>query len=99
MCVYVCVKACAVRTLVVRRRCALRAVRRAPCRELRVDFACPEHAAIAAASLAVDAELQPDKASKEFTTQGRTLVVYVARARVRACACASALRCTLRPSV
>lgn len=44
----------------------------------RVRFATPEHAAIACRSLAVDDELQPTKAAKDFTTEGPFLVGCVA---------------------
>jgi hypothetical protein len=40
----------------------------------RVRFSTPEHAAIAARALAVDDELQPTKAAKDFTTEGPLLV-------------------------
>jgi len=68
----------------------------------RVQFATPEHAAIAARSLAVDDELQPTKAAKEFTTEGPVLVGCVrARARARLGALALLLRRAFRraPSI
>lgn len=50
----------------------------------RVRFTTEAHAAMAARSLAVDDELQPTKAVKEFSVDGHTLVWCVAwRARAR----------------
>jgi hypothetical protein len=45
------------------------------CREVRVKFACPEHALYAAKTLQVDAELQTGKAFKDCTSEGNELVV------------------------
>ena len=51
--------------------------------EARVRFASAEHAAIAARALAVDDELQPTKAAKEFATEGQVLVCRLRASEAR----------------
>lgn len=50
----------------------------------RVTFASHEHAAMAARALAVDDELQPTKAAKDFAAEGAVLVghFHASEARV-----------------
>lgn len=50
---------------------------------VRVQFLSAEHAALAARVLAVDDELQPERASKTFTVSGSELVATLSASEAR----------------